>query len=59
MINTTTTSGQVTSEIGVVLPIHLQSTLTVTPTIPLQETTSYTPQNLVGTPSHQRIQNPS
>jgi hypothetical protein len=31
----------------------------VTPTIPLQETTSYTPQNSIGTPSHQRMKNPS
>jgi hypothetical protein len=32
--------------------------MTVTPTIPLQATTSYTPQNPVGTPSHQRMKNP-
>jgi hypothetical protein len=30
----------------------------VTPTIPLQATTSYMPQNPVGTPSHQRMKNP-
>jgi hypothetical protein len=41
------------------LPSHLQSTLTVTPTIPLQATTSYTPQNPIGTPSHQRMKKPS
>jgi hypothetical protein len=59
MINPTTTFRQVKSEIGVVLPSHLQSTLMVTPTILLQAIDSYTPQNLVGTPSHQRMKNPS
>jgi hypothetical protein len=42
-----------------VLPSHLQSTLTVTPPIPLQATTLYTPQNPVGTSSHQRMKNPA
>jgi hypothetical protein len=39
------------------LSSHFQSTLTVTPTIPLQDTTLYTPHKLVGIPSHQRMQN--
>jgi hypothetical protein len=36
------------SETRFVLPSHLQSTMTVTPTIPLQATTSYMPKNPLG-----------
>jgi len=59
MTSIDTTSRQVMSETGFEIPGHLQSTLTVTPTIPLQTSASYTPKNLVGTPSHKIIQNPS
>jgi hypothetical protein len=41
------------------LPSHVQSTLTVTPTIPLQPTTPYIPQNPIGTPVHHGMQNPA
>jgi hypothetical protein len=37
------------------LPSHLKSNLAVTPTIPIQTTTSYTPQKPIGTPLHQRM----
>jgi hypothetical protein len=55
IINLTTTFGQVKSETGVLLPSHFQSTLMVMFTIPLQKMDPYTPQNLVGTPSHQEM----
>jgi hypothetical protein len=45
------------SDTGLVLPSHLQITMTVIPTMPLQATTSFTPQNLVGTYSHHRMKN--
>jgi hypothetical protein len=57
-LNIATTSGQIMSDTGLVLPSHLQSTMMVTPMMPLQATTSFTPQNHVGTPSHHRMQNP-
>jgi hypothetical protein len=41
------------------LPSHVQSTLTVTPTIPLQPTAPYIPQNPIGTVVHHRMQNPT
>ena len=43
IVNTATTSVQVQSDTGIVLPSHVQSNLMVTPTIPLQPTTPYIP----------------
>jgi hypothetical protein len=57
-LNTATTLGQKTSDTGLVLPSHLQSTMTITPKIYLQVTTSFTTKNHVGTPSHHRMKNP-
>jgi hypothetical protein len=37
-LNSATTSGQISSDTGIFLPIHLQITMMVTPTMPLQET---------------------
>jgi hypothetical protein len=59
IVHMATTSGQVQSDKGVILPSHLQSTMMVTPTVPLQDATSYTPQNHVGTPSNQRMKIPT
>jgi hypothetical protein len=59
IVNTSTTSVQVQSDTGIMLPSHVQSTLTITPTIPLQPTTPYIPQNPIGTPVHHRMQNPA
>jgi hypothetical protein len=53
VVNPVASSVQVQSNIGVVILSHTQGTLMVTPTTPpLQPTTSYVPQNLVGTPIH-------
>jgi hypothetical protein len=48
IINPATTSGQVKSETRVMLPSHLQSTLMVTPTIPLQEQLHILHKTLLG-----------
>jgi hypothetical protein len=57
IVNTNTTSVQFQTKVGIVLPSHVKSTLTVNPIVPLQPQNPYILQNRVGTPSHHRVQN--
>jgi hypothetical protein len=59
VVNLTSTPVQVQSNTKVVLPSHIEGTLTITPTTPLQPTTPYIPQNVVGTPVHHEMSNPT
>jgi hypothetical protein len=59
IVNTATTSVEVQSDTGIVLPSQVQSNLMVTPTIPLQPTTPYIPRNPIRTPFHHKMQNPA
>jgi hypothetical protein len=59
IVNTSTTSVQVQSDLGIVLPSHVQNTLKVTPTLPLQPTMPYILQKPIEKPVHHRMQNPT
>jgi hypothetical protein len=59
-LNPTSTSTKIQYNVGFITPNHSQVTSTITPTTTHFHTTNpYVPQNIVGTPIHQRMQNPN
>jgi len=59
VVNPTIASVPVQSNIRIMLPSHMQGTLTITPSITLQPTTPNIPKNPIGTHVRHGMQNPT